>query len=1813
MTKERITPAGSSGTPHRLSGAQRLEVLLGFGYLYLSLATGVFYLYMLAPSMQNDLWWAHYNTTGHQSFLADIANIALTTTAQGALDVFGPAAITRKQYDASVAYTSVYPTYVNQVILTECVSVPYAVGNLRNLSAAWSTRMMTQYCWVDFEKRWEVAHTPERQRRCETQYASNGAVYLESVLRNLVWDDFMAMWGGAGNKFTITIQNGLVALPGGQAWLDATASARATTSIDDEIARWSTFHLSYFQLQWGNKRGPGVTETMLLQNALGMQQQFQLKNTPLLNGPWTSMIMYWRFLNDIFVFQKPPRSLVRQAPAFFGANSSLYGAAIDLEVYQGLCPTPGRCVNQISVFRSTVGPFISVDIFYVAPPPTIAIAIAAFQCDLALASSTVQTAYANLSITSTRPVPPAWTPGYAFYGGNPMCTNNAVRSFVQQSFDYSDACGTPKPLLITHTPDALLFCLVASQDRTSTATCASQNVTQAACVASIEAARAVVTQLPSLSATTTTAMAAIAPSVSPLGVSLMQYAKEVTSGNWVLLQHELLSDPTWSVFGYLFLLDWANGKREVLSFQGDVASLVLISNEYAPTTLATPSNELKQATKVFYYLCVYTSVLLLLVASLCTFYGALSGFHLVGRNLFRFNRVVGSVWIGRPLLLVRGGTAMLLLSTAQVSLMATSQGTRFASTPRTLVETIVVAGEATWITYVLNDILLLVVPRLSAYYAPISSCALWLLYIVLDATSPVELSATLHRVCSSTDVDYFLSCTSGVVEVGSTDRITLLLWLQLLVVGLALGMTALALHVRRISHEDRSDTTPFLISSATNAFFTTMGDTNVWAIDRVSCIMAGLVPFTLHRKHFTFDLKSWLVVKDTVSVYQSGKTTTVNETTPLKSTTPSGSLLLLSANSPLERHSWDRPLALAGLVYMTATIVGSLSYLSVSQVNLANDLWWANFNSTGAHAFLANWYNEQLYLNASYASLALDTRNISATLLYGAPDVFVTTAANFGSHLQHTQLNTLPAIIAGLRSMDACTHAPWIFTQYCFLDFQQMWPMANSARRQQRCARMTTNGAVYLESLLRNVHWDDWQPCWGFAFQIAFANDLQTSLDGQRWLHQMQAENPLSIVDEATYWRTFGVVTYDVQWQNFKQVGLLSSYNVLSAYSTTAALTLQALNGSYQFSAQTTFKAYWALANDLAAVSTNSSGIGGLSLLRASARFAFANTSLAAVLVTNMTISTPFGAGFSFVRSVLGPFGSMDMRYVRAPASAQRLLLHVFSALRSSALSSNQSQSAYMSIYVPGSMYPVPQPWLSAKLLSYGGSPLCPELGSSSGLALTTGLVNLLSYSARCSSSTGAQAKLTPSREQVVFALLLSGITPASPITAICAADTSGYKACPDYLRGARSYLDTYLPSIDWAPEVAAAIAATTALDISLLQLTRTNKTSPLTWSQLPLFNPSDANFAFFAWCYVAEWLQGFREVVAFDGDVGSITLLTDQLLPLQQGVAPWEIPTTMATYARTGAMYVTLVVLSVAILACVYILASRGHVEGMNMLELSRVGGIVWVGRPLLFLRSLTAMAVLCTGSLDLQVAGSMSYLHSTDVPWYKTCLAASEVSWLVAIVNDVLMIWTKEHTALYVTPNGLLVTGTTALLSMVSPVTHTASLGRACDIAQVDFQIVCTGGDVVIGVRSRVALLVLLVGVLNVATFGFMRWLVRKPPKNHAESLLLYAGAKYLFLSAKWIYKDVYCLDRASAALNGLVSVRYNGSYYGLDIKTWRTFTLTQPSVPAIPSAHALFTPAMYALPLDNLSAIDQAIKKSQLVHVKSKATSGTSRDAT
>ncbi|OQR83970.1 hypothetical protein ACHHYP_14070 [Achlya hypogyna] len=1139
--------------------------------------------------------------------------------------------------------------------------------------------------------------------------------------------------------------------------------------------------------------------------------------------------------------------------------------------------------------------------------------------------------------------------------------------------------------------------------------------------------------------------------------------------------------------------DWVMGKREIVAFEGDVSSLVVISNEYPPLHYGTPADELKQATKAFYYLCAYTSAVLVFVSGLCTVYGTASRFRIVGRNLWRFNRVAASVWIGRPLLLVRGGTALLLLSTANVRLVRTNNITQLTPTPWSVLETAVIAGEATWLAYIISDLLLLFSAPLAHIAAPLGAFGTWFAYVLLQHVAPVQLSVSLDRTCASTDMDYYIMCTSGVVEVGSTSRLALLLCLLGALVVVSYGVAWLMRH----QWTARAFTPPLLISSSTAIFFT--ASKMPWTIDSVACVMAGLLPFGFRGARFVFDLKSWRVVLDSVS----------SEVAYL-ATAP-----LLTSRSPtsgpmrgqLRRR---RVAAIGGLLYMGCTMAGSVSYLGISHVNLANDLWWASFNTSGAHIFLANWLNEQLYLNKRADVMLLDEPALALAEKTLAA-AFVSSPTNFGATLQRTQLSNLRDTIAG-----------------------QIW--------------------------LRDT-----------VVTTAFSK---------------------TVTDEAAMWRRWGIDRYVVQWQNYKQVGLRNVYTVESAFGTSASLTLQALNGSYMYDVQTSFKAYWAFANDLAAVQSNSSGIGEHSLVRSSPRFAFANTTLESVLVQTGYLRMPLIAGFVLVQDHIGPFGAIDQVFIAPPVVAQEAMRNVIDSLRKSAMESSTSRTDYANLPVPNSMYPVPSRWMQHGLLSYGGSVLCGDLVHASGAFQTSGMASSFTFASACPTVT-TQSKITPTREQFLTALVFANVSSGADVASLCDLETESPATCPQLLSGAISFLSTHV-ACNWSTSAAA--DAITALQVSFMQLTRTSATAPLVWSVLPLLDATDKPFYFFAWCYLVDWLQGFREVVAFEGDTGRVALISDPLLPLQQGVSSWELPMTMATYARAGVQYVTFVILAVSGLVGMYILGAKGHIEGWNMLELNRVGAIVWIGRPLLVLRALTALAVLCTGSLELVASGPMLSLRATSVPWYKTCLAASEVSWLVAIIHDMVVVVTKETTQQYATPSDVLITATSAVWSLVSPVGHSASVGLDCTIADVDFQVVCTGATVVIGSLTRVLQLLMVVFGLNVAVYCIVRALMKRPTSSPTDSLLLYAGAKFLFSRDGWILNGVYHLDRASAALSGLVSLRLQQKLFVLDIKTWRTHILDDPGARNTPTD--LATSMRFALPLPNAST-GAALAKSPVKH--------------
>ncbi|OQR88842.1 hypothetical protein THRCLA_22790 [Thraustotheca clavata] len=72
--------------------------------------------------------------------------------------------------------------------------------------------------------------------------------------------------------------------------------------------------------------------------------------------------------------------------------------------------------------------------------------------------------------------------------------------------------------------------------------------------------------------------------------------------------------------------------------------------------------------------------------------------------------------------------------------------------------------------------------------------------------------------------------------------------------------------------------------------------------------------------------------------------------------------------------------------------------------------------------------------------------------------------------------------------------------------------------------------------------------------------------------------------------------------------------------------------------------------------------------------------------------------------------------------------------------------------------------------------------------------------------------------------------------------------------------------------------------------------------------------------------------------------------------------------------------------------------------------------------------------------------------------------------------------------------------------------------------------------------------------------KWYVGPKPTSPVRSLLLSHGARYHFTHTSRITKGVYYLDRASAALNDIITFRYGAYMYAFDIKLWRMFSSPQ-----------------------------------------------------
>ncbi|KAF0697119.1 Aste57867_12113 [Aphanomyces stellatus] len=157
-----------------------------------------------------------------------------------------------------------------------------------------------------------------------------------------------------------------------------------------------------------------------------------------------------------------------------------------------------------------------------------------------------------------------------------------------------------------------------------------------------------------------------------------------------------------------------------------------------------------------------------------------------------------------------------------------------------------------------------------------------------------------------------------------------------------------------------------------------------------------------------------------------------------------------------------------------------------------------------------------------------------------------------------SEANTLAHPVTGLRLMDG-RDTPWILTSYCYVDLQRRWELALSDASQLRRAKEIQNGAVFLETLLRNVNWDDLMSLWGEYLTRSIFAELKMSTDGRNWFTTLQP--PIGQTDEVVYWQSHGISEYTTQWQNYKSVGVIETFLVQNAMGVTYPFTIKHSKG----------------------------------------------------------------------------------------------------------------------------------------------------------------------------------------------------------------------------------------------------------------------------------------------------------------------------------------------------------------------------------------------------------------------------------------------------------------------------------------------------------------------------------------------------------------------------------------------------------------------------------------------------------------------------
>ncbi|OQS07718.1 hypothetical protein THRCLA_00288 [Thraustotheca clavata] len=155
-----------------------------------------------------------------------------------------------------------------QVLLRD-IEFDQVVRTIRATSFAWNIRMFTQYCWVDWNKTYELSVTIKRQNRCLKNYFDNAAMYWEPLLRNSDINDITS--GPFKSAIYTAMFDTINNTTRGQTWL--ASLWLPMIEINEEVALWKLHGLTRWQTQLTNYYEQGLQQDLIIENALGIRQR----------------------------------------------------------------------------------------------------------------------------------------------------------------------------------------------------------------------------------------------------------------------------------------------------------------------------------------------------------------------------------------------------------------------------------------------------------------------------------------------------------------------------------------------------------------------------------------------------------------------------------------------------------------------------------------------------------------------------------------------------------------------------------------------------------------------------------------------------------------------------------------------------------------------------------------------------------------------------------------------------------------------------------------------------------------------------------------------------------------------------------------------------------------------------------------------------------------------------------------------------------------------------------------------------------------------------------------------------------------------------------------------------------------------------------------------------------------------------------------------------------------------------------------------------------------------------------------------------